>query len=125
MAVFREAQYCSLEGLCQAARPLQERIIVMGCNKPTYSCEMYNPLQGSWERMDAGMGALPDGCLFCAGDGCLFAIEMPGDQRAGSVQTRAAGQSSPRAIRSRGAAARFGPTTGAIYTEPLTIVCSH
>ena len=29
-AVFREAQYYSLEWLCQEARPLQERIIVMG-----------------------------------------------------------------------------------------------
>ena len=88
LAVFREAQYYSLEGLCRAARPLQEQIIVMGYNETIsyFSCEMYNPLRKSWERMVVDMGALPDGRLsFCGGDGCLFAIEMADDESAGSV----------------------------------------
>ena len=87
MEVLDEAQYYSLEGLCRAARPLQEQIILMGSSKPTddYSCEMYNPLRKSWERMDAGMSALPDYSLFCGGDGCLFAVEMADDESAGSV----------------------------------------
>ena len=77
-AVFREAQYYSLEGLCQAARPVQERIIVIGVTFETsiaYVCQQYKPLQGSWERMDVDMGALPEDCRWCAGDGYLFAVK--------------------------------------------------
>ena len=87
LAVFREAQYYSLEGLCRAARPLQERIIAMGYNRPTndFTCEMYNPLRKSWEPMVVDMGALLDEIIFCGGDGCPFAIKMADDESAGSV----------------------------------------
>ena len=54
--MLREAQYYSLEVLCRAARPVQERIIATDEHRPTghYSCEMHSTLQGSWERMVVG-----------------------------------------------------------------------
>mmetsp|Transcript_54319 Transcript_54319/g.96557 ORF Transcript_54319/g.96557 Transcript_54319/m.96557 type:complete len:200 (-) Transcript_54319:262-861(-) len=74
-ALLREAQYYSLEGLCWAARPLlQERLIIMRSHRWGTYCEMYNPLQESWEPLGEDMGD-----LFCAGDGCLFAVWFPDD----------------------------------------------
>ena len=86
-AVFREAQYYSLEGLCQAARPVQEQIIIIGdsWSSADYACQQYKPLQGSWARLDVDMSALPNDCCWCAGDGCLFAVKTSDAQREGSV----------------------------------------
>ena len=87
-AVLREAQYYSLEGLCRLAQPLQERLIVIDCvSQPEQtSFQMYNPLRGSWARMDVDMGVFR--CIFniCAGDGCIFALaKVTLDQGARSV----------------------------------------
>ena len=75
-AVFCDAQYYSQQGLCRAARPLQERVITVTYSEQSGQCrcEMYNPLQGLWERMDVDTGAWSDQFLVCAGDGCLIAL---------------------------------------------------
>ena len=47
-----------------------------------YHCERYRPAQELWERVDVDMGALGHGdCCFCAGDGCLFAVTPPVQDR--------------------------------------------
>ena len=87
-AVRREAQYYSLEGLCRAAIA-QDRIVIIRFDIDTrqYSCEMYNPFQGAWERMDVSMGVLTEHRRvgLCAGDRCLFAVAYPTAQCPGSV----------------------------------------
>ena len=48
--------------------------------------EMYNPLPGLWERMDAGMVTLKNFGIICAGDGRFFALDLfAGLKSAGSV----------------------------------------
>ena len=87
-AVFRQAQYYNLEGLCRAAQSPQEQVIAMGRSGHTrtqYSHEVYDALQGSRKPVDVGMGALPALSRFCAGDRRLFALQMPADECAGSV----------------------------------------
>ena len=80
-AVFREAQYYSLEALCRAAQPLHEQIIVIGIRcmwqSSCYHCETYSPLQRSWASVGVGTGFFVDHFRFCAGDGCLFALQLP------------------------------------------------
>jgi hypothetical protein len=87
-AVFREAQYYSLEDLCKAARPVQERISVLVLDRQTnyFFFQVYNPSQGSWARMDFSMGVFScrDKYLLCAGDGSLFALGISTDEAVGS-----------------------------------------
>ena len=84
-AVFREAQYYSLEGLCQAARK-SAQIIVVGENWqlemshcPVEQAYLYDPLQGSCEHLVSPVSPVDTStlpcCGWCAGgDGLLFAI---------------------------------------------------
>ena len=112
-AVLREAQYYSLEGLCRLLQPLQERLIVMGALPlnlhlgPT-TCQMYDPLRDSWERMEVDMGHLPANSDYCAGDGCIFAW-------------------APYRDRPRGAVSRFDPSAGSwediAHATPIMDFC--
>ena len=74
--MMREAQYYSLEGLCSAVQRLQERLVVLGKYffRREILYEMHNPLPGLWQRMDAGLLALKNFSIICAGDGCFFAL---------------------------------------------------
>ena len=107
-AVFREARYYSLEGLCSAAEQSHERLFLAGSLqhsistwKYEYENETSNPLQGSWERIDVRPRDMLSDCRFVAGDGCLFAVPSPIGHHAGSVS-------------------RFCPAAGAVKL----IVCS-
>ena len=85
-AVFREAQYYSLHGLCQAARKRPERIIVIGerydgdyddDGDDELLCEMFKPLHGSWEPIHVGAPAwgIPYNCNYSPGDAFLFVVK--------------------------------------------------
>ena len=74
-SLYREARYYSLDGLCWATRPPQERLVIMGGD----ICEMYNPLQQSWawvERFNVARGN-----VWVSGDGGFFALQARADPR--------------------------------------------
>ena len=77
LALFREARFYAVYGLCHAAQ-LREWVVVMGYNSPRlsgYTCDEYLRAQASWEKLGfPPPDVSKDCCLFCAGDGCLFAV---------------------------------------------------